>query len=90
LTRAVTGSKTAILAIGNADSQKLIVGSLIELKVRALRDSVSLEDEIDVEDGAANDVKPVRNRNYFSAQWNCMANVKLNSRSNCLRQNADM
>jgi hypothetical protein len=51
LTRAVTGSKTAIVAIGNADSQKLLnvrVGGWI---------SVSVEDERDVENVAVDDVK---------------------------------
>ena len=51
MTRAVTGSKTAIVAIGNADSQKLLnvrVGGWI---------SVSVEDERDVENVAVDDVK---------------------------------
>jgi hypothetical protein len=51
VTRAVTGSKTAIVAIGNADSQKLLnvrVGGWI---------SVSVEDERDVENVAVDDVK---------------------------------
>ena len=53
LTREVTGSKTAIVAIGNADSQKLLnvrVGGWI---------SVSVEDERDVENGAVDDVKEI-------------------------------
>jgi hypothetical protein len=53
VTPAVTGSKTAIVAIGNADSQK-------PMNVRAGGwISVSVEDEMDVEKGAVDDVKEI-------------------------------
>jgi hypothetical protein len=53
VTPAVTGSKTAIVAIGNADSQKLMnvwAGGWI---------SVSMEGEMDVEKGVVDDVKEI-------------------------------
>ena len=53
MTRAATGFKTAIVAIGNADSQKLMnvwAGGWI---------SVSMEGEMDVEKGVVDDVKEI-------------------------------
>ena len=69
MTRAVTGSKTAIVAIGNADSRKL-------MNVRA--GSVSVEDEMDVENGAVDDVKEIgAEKNPIPGRWNWVANLTL-------------
>jgi hypothetical protein len=59
VTPAVTGSKTAIVAIGNADSHK-------PMNVRAGSSiSVSVEDETDVEKGAVDGVKEIGAEKYL-------------------------